>query len=135
MVQKIFFGGIYDLRAKIYIIFFCMTKLKKMKPIVAQGHITCCKIDWLWFRPPLEYIFTFIFSFLRWWVPLLNTQYLQNSAKSGKRSVLTLHLPCCVRVWDTAWSWFYYFKFVRLLMHANFRDGLNDGNVRFTIVF
>ena len=40
------------------------------------------------------------------WVPLLNTQCLQNSAKSGKRSVLTLDtlcLPCCEQ--DTGWSW------------------------------
>ena len=43
----------------------------------------------------------------------LITQCLQNSAKSGERSVLALGslcLPCCVR--DTAWSWFWYFFYI-----------------------
>ena len=61
-------------------------------------------------------IFTYIYIFIsslwcqgkvRRWFPPFNTQCLQNSAKIGERSVLTLGalcLPCCVR--DTAWSWF-----------------------------
>ena len=46
----------------------------------------------------------------RRWVPPVSTQYPQNTAESGERSVLTLGslcLPCCVQ--DTAWSWFIYF--------------------------
>ena len=71
-----------------------------------------CKIDWLW----KWNIYIFVSSLwcqdkARRWVPLLNTQGLQNSAESDERSVLTLGFlcpPCCVR--DTAWSWLLYIK-------------------------
>ena len=57
-------------------------------------------------------------SRVRRWVMLLNTPYLQYSAESGKRSVLTLGLlclSCCVR--DTAWSWFILFKASIIFVH------------------
>ena len=77
-----------------------------------------CKIDWLRVRSPFDemnYIFTFIFSFLRSGVETKSgvvfrhstRQCLQNLAQSGELSVITLGclcLPCCVR--DTAWRWF-----------------------------
>ena len=78
----------------------------------------------------------------RRWVPPLNTQHLQNLAKSGQRKVLTLGsfcLHCCVR--DTAWSWFMYVfvirkgnieSYIKLHSHTfpiNFRnDKLNSCN-------
>ena len=78
-----------------------------------------CNHDWLWVRSPLEeikYLFKFIFSYLRSGVeakvrrrvPLINMQYLQNSAENGERSVLELNslcLPCCVH--DIASSCFF----------------------------
>ena len=59
------------------------------------------------------YINIFIYSlWCRVKAQSLHLQWLQNSAKNGERSVLTLSylcLPCCVR--DTAWSWLYFFPY------------------------
>ena len=93
------------------IIMLCIVQLCR-GPSWRSGTKCDCKTDWLWVRSPLEemkYLLKFIFPFLRSGVeakrgvPPLNPQYLQNSAESGKWSVLTLGslcLPCCVR--DTA---------------------------------
>ena len=66
-------------------------------------------------------IMIYIFIFYLWcqgnarrWVLLLGTLFLQNSAESKERSVLTLGSPClscCVR--NTAWSWLFLIFFPR----------------------
>ena len=93
-----------------------MNKIKR--PVVVQRHksvivkLTGCGFDsdstkWNIYSH-LYYIHFLALVRARLCAPL-NTR-LQNSAASGKRSVLALGslcLPCCVR--NTAWSWFIYF--------------------------
>ena len=98
-----------------------------LRPVVAQGHKVLLYNRQVVGSIPTrgDGIFTYIYIFIsllwysgkaRCWVLPLNTPCLQNSAESGKWSVLTLGslcLPCCVR--DTAWSWYRYnfYKYFR----------------------
>ena len=90
-----------------------------MKPFVAQRHkvwLYRLVVDSIPTRGNEIFIYIYIFISSLWcgdkarrWVPPINMQCLQNSAKSRKRTVLilaSLCLPFCVRY--TAWSWFWF---------------------------
>ena len=72
------------------------------------------------------------------WVPSLSTQYLQNSAESGERSVLTigsLCLLCCVRIGEAEKIQTVNFPVTEVLAAHGFDPCPTVGRVFFYILF